>query len=241
MCIRDRIVDDGAVAGPSRVEVFHDDEVEEADEQPAPFSTELLKVTREGSTRNSGIIDQHRFRVRIDTRRIFNGNRDINDVLVAVIHSVIEQVREVVTYREYTLRAGFLFTDRNGGQFHIRIPHEEISRPNLAQYLSDRFLELFQSGDQAMLDDFIVDVQICHNPEGNGPIDPSSVNFIHPYVNKVHLSIYNDNREITTSVGCWFRAIAAVSYTHHHVPVSYTHLRAHETPEHLVCRLLLEK
>src|SRR5678815_2308535 len=28
------------------------------------------------------------------------------------------------------------------------------------------------------------------------------------------------------------------SYT---IPVSYTHLRAHETPEHLVCRLLLEK
>ena len=36
-------------------------------------------------------------------------------------------------------------------------------------------------------------------------------------------------------------------YTHKHidmddiVTVSYTHLRAHETPEHLVCRLLLEK
>src|SRR5678815_6015786 len=26
-----------------------------------------------------------------------------------------------------------------------------------------------------------------------------------------------------------------------YLPVSYTHLRAHETPEHLVCRLLLEK
>ena len=26
-----------------------------------------------------------------------------------------------------------------------------------------------------------------------------------------------------------------------YAPVSYTHLRAHETPEHLVCRLLLEK
>ena len=25
------------------------------------------------------------------------------------------------------------------------------------------------------------------------------------------------------------------------IPFSYTHLRAHETPEHLVCRLLLEK
>src|SRR5678815_3894388 len=25
------------------------------------------------------------------------------------------------------------------------------------------------------------------------------------------------------------------------IPLNYTHLRAHETPEHLVCRLLLEK
>src|SRR5678815_3870556 len=30
-------------------------------------------------------------------------------------------------------------------------------------------------------------------------------------------------------------------YTYTINPVSYTHLRAHETPEHLVCRLLLEK
>src|SRR5678815_6041650 len=30
-------------------------------------------------------------------------------------------------------------------------------------------------------------------------------------------------------------------YTNDMEPVSYTHLRAHETPEHLVCRLLLEK
>ena len=28
---------------------------------------------------------------------------------------------------------------------------------------------------------------------------------------------------------------------HSPISVSYTHLRAHETPEHLVCRLLLEK
>ena len=37
----------------------------------------------------------------------------------------------------------------------------------------------------------------------------------------------------------------ALIYAHYDVqppdPVSYTHLRAHETPEHLVCRLLLEK
>src|SRR5678816_4812043 len=32
-----------------------------------------------------------------------------------------------------------------------------------------------------------------------------------------------------------------ISHSLKSIPVSYTHLRAHETPEHLVCRLLLEK
>eukprot|EP00658_Telonema_sp_P-2_P051673 TRINITY_DN39781_c0_g1_i1.p1 TRINITY_DN39781_c0_g1~~TRINITY_DN39781_c0_g1_i1.p1 ORF type:complete len:123 (+),score=28.70 TRINITY_DN39781_c0_g1_i1:200-568(+) len=35
--------------------------------------------------------------------------------------------------------------------------------------------------------------------------------------------------------------VAAMPPVHHSKSVSYTHLRAHETPEHLVCRLLLEK
>src|SRR5678815_5960607 len=34
---------------------------------------------------------------------------------------------------------------------------------------------------------------------------------------------------------------AVVASSGQYGPVSYTHLRAHETPEHLVCRLLLEK
>eukprot|EP00658_Telonema_sp_P-2_P038594 TRINITY_DN27651_c0_g1_i2.p1 TRINITY_DN27651_c0_g1~~TRINITY_DN27651_c0_g1_i2.p1 ORF type:complete len:105 (-),score=22.74 TRINITY_DN27651_c0_g1_i2:83-397(-) len=42
---------------------------------------------------------------------------------------------------------------------------------------------------------------------------------------------------------CWF---GVATDTPNSIPattaaVSYTHLRAHETPEHLVCRLLLEK
>ena len=36
------------------------------------------------------------------------------------------------------------------------------------------------------------------------------------------------------TIGLWIKANGTS-------PVSYTHLRAHETPEHLVCRLLLEK
>src|SRR5678815_762264 len=35
--------------------------------------------------------------------------------------------------------------------------------------------------------------------------------------------------------------IAVSSHSDYPLAVSYTHLRAHETPEHLVCRLLLEK
>eukprot|EP00658_Telonema_sp_P-2_P043735 TRINITY_DN3162_c0_g1_i2.p2 TRINITY_DN3162_c0_g1~~TRINITY_DN3162_c0_g1_i2.p2 ORF type:complete len:126 (+),score=22.18 TRINITY_DN3162_c0_g1_i2:541-918(+) len=37
------------------------------------------------------------------------------------------------------------------------------------------------------------------------------------------------------------RGRVALSKVHRIESVSYTHLRAHETPEHLVCRLLLEK
>eukprot|EP00658_Telonema_sp_P-2_P064799 TRINITY_DN540_c0_g1_i28.p1 TRINITY_DN540_c0_g1~~TRINITY_DN540_c0_g1_i28.p1 ORF type:complete len:148 (-),score=36.33 TRINITY_DN540_c0_g1_i28:69-512(-) len=37
------------------------------------------------------------------------------------------------------------------------------------------------------------------------------------------------------------RKLAHFRHPDPYIPVSYTHLRAHETPEHLVCRLLLEK
>eukprot|EP00658_Telonema_sp_P-2_P013720 TRINITY_DN15200_c0_g1_i1.p1 TRINITY_DN15200_c0_g1~~TRINITY_DN15200_c0_g1_i1.p1 ORF type:complete len:116 (+),score=22.13 TRINITY_DN15200_c0_g1_i1:138-485(+) len=45
---------------------------------------------------------------------------------------------------------------------------------------------------------------------------------------------------------CWkwaetYTAQPALHFMDWIAPVSYTHLRAHETPEHLVCRLLLEK
>src|SRR5678815_3695439 len=38
---------------------------------------------------------------------------------------------------------------------------------------------------------------------------------------------------------CRFTILQLSHSTHYLLPVSYTHLRAHETPEHLVCRLLL--
>eukprot|EP00658_Telonema_sp_P-2_P007772 TRINITY_DN1288_c0_g1_i2.p3 TRINITY_DN1288_c0_g1~~TRINITY_DN1288_c0_g1_i2.p3 ORF type:complete len:122 (-),score=24.46 TRINITY_DN1288_c0_g1_i2:39-404(-) len=43
------------------------------------------------------------------------------------------------------------------------------------------------------------------------------------------------NRSHRAAIGCAGTPVLCVD------TVSYTHLRAHETPEHLVCRLLLEK
>eukprot|EP00658_Telonema_sp_P-2_P036290 TRINITY_DN26284_c0_g1_i2.p1 TRINITY_DN26284_c0_g1~~TRINITY_DN26284_c0_g1_i2.p1 ORF type:complete len:103 (+),score=19.24 TRINITY_DN26284_c0_g1_i2:455-763(+) len=46
----------------------------------------------------------------------------------------------------------------------------------------------------------------------------------------------------TATARCTARPVTLlVQALHCHESVSYTHLRAHETPEHLVCRLLLEK
>eukprot|EP00658_Telonema_sp_P-2_P014970 TRINITY_DN15719_c0_g1_i1.p1 TRINITY_DN15719_c0_g1~~TRINITY_DN15719_c0_g1_i1.p1 ORF type:complete len:140 (-),score=34.80 TRINITY_DN15719_c0_g1_i1:30-449(-) len=51
-------------------------------------------------------------------------------------------------------------------------------------------------------------------------------------------SMARRRRESCTSVDTFARLVIAVRTEG---AVSYTHLRAHETPEHLVCRLLLEK
>src|SRR5678816_3996225 len=48
-------------------------------------------------------------------------------------------------------------------------------------------------------------------------------------------------RATSTKAALTFSARATCASTLVHTPVPYTHLRAHETPEHLVCRLLLAK
>ena len=47
--------------------------------------------------------------------------------------------------------------------------------------------------------------------------------------------------DLRTAITEWLAEGTASGATGGVISVSYTHLRAHETPEHLVCRLLLEK
>ena len=62
----------------------------------------------------------------------------------------------------------------------------------------------------------------------------------------IHGSIYPYNFITAKPAGTSLAQVASLIKEERSVPdaevaVSYTHLRAHETPEHLVCRLLLEK
>ncbi|CZR95036.1 hypothetical protein CDFC105_34153 [Clostridioides difficile] len=54
---------------------------------------------------------------------------------------------------------------------------------------------------------------------------------------------YMDKKGITDEecLPDFFVTAMNIGYEERINTVSYTHLRAHETPEHLVCRLLLEK
>src|SRR5678816_1351749 len=64
---------------------------------------------------------------------------------------------------------------------------------------------------------------VSYPPEGQTPIPDSVVTFA---------NLLKQNGYATAAFGKW-----GLGYI---TTVSYTHLRAHETPEHLVCRLLLE-
>eukprot|EP00658_Telonema_sp_P-2_P005235 TRINITY_DN11962_c0_g1_i1.p1 TRINITY_DN11962_c0_g1~~TRINITY_DN11962_c0_g1_i1.p1 ORF type:complete len:112 (-),score=25.69 TRINITY_DN11962_c0_g1_i1:94-429(-) len=55
------------------------------------------------------------------------------------------------------------------------------------------------------------------------------------------LHSYTHHNVGTTIISCSRVAAWKSLFPFNFISVSYTHLRAHETPEHLVCRLLLEK
>src|SRR5678816_2112918 len=80
---------------------------------------------------------------------------------------------------------------------------------------------------------------------GNKPFEIYFSELQHKYPH-IHLHYFQSNVEgelINELQGIGFEYDGIIfnpgGYTH--TSVSYTHLRAHETPEHLVCRLLLEK
>src|SRR5678816_1498708 len=57
----------------------------------------------------------------------------------------------------------------------------------------------------------------------------------------VIIDVFRATSTIATALYNGAEKIIPVAGVEDCISVSYTHLRAHETPEHLVCRLLLEK
>src|SRR5678815_6106380 len=75
-------------------------------------------------------------------------------------------------------------------------------------------------------------------------VDPSTFRFSHEIdAAPPGLSVMIVDMAVLSNSRADLGDLRIVDSTDHQVPypVSYTHLRAHETPEHLVCRLLLEK
>src|SRR5678815_5915895 len=71
-----------------------------------------------------------------------------------------------------------------------------------------------------------------------------SSNRVHAFFDSFHsicLTIISDPINVNVITGIPRVNVDGILLTVYSNAVSYTHLRAHETPEHLVCRLLLEK
>src|SRR5450759_1422315 len=58
------------------------------------------------------------------------------------------------------------------------------------------------------------------------------------FINTVGFTIFYT---VAATIGKFALGVWLALLLNHHIPVSYTHLRAHETRHDLVCRLLLEK
>src|SRR5678816_299198 len=91
--------------------------------------------------------------------------------------------------------------------------------------------------------------------DSTSPVKPPSVNMKRkPHANSIGVSKVSEPFHVVATQLTTFTpvgtAMIMVAYMKNSCPVtgmptvytvSHTHLRAHETPEHLVCRLLLEK
>src|SRR5678815_5185973 len=89
-----------------------------------------------------------------------------------------------------------------------------------------------------------MDVLAAYVAAGGSVHDAAELVGIRPSTVKRHLADVRARSGLTTEQLIYVGRAAGwlvVPILEREGPVSYTHLRAHETPEHLVCRLLLEK
>src|SRR5678815_1713750 len=90
----------------------------------------------------------------------------------------------------------------------------------------------------------LLDYQIAHLPVSSGSIFSTALVITSRCATVVFLCSPTSTRGVDPARSCRARAPAVTTNSNElesllrSITVSYTHLRAHETPEHLVCRLL---
>ena len=95
---------------------------------------------------------------------------------------------------------------------------------------------------QSMCTSFLGELMLGQHQLGTSTI-VSRGNLTSPTTDTVKAALYLASATINAGTTAYTATgeVSGTNYTAGGVTVSYTHLRAHETPEHLVCRLLLEK
>src|SRR5678815_5781275 len=89
--------------------------------------------------------------------------------------------------------------------------------------------------------DGLLDIYICNSGDIKGDNKENEL-----YINQGDLTFKEEAKQFGLNDPGYTTHVSFFDYDLDgdldcYIPVSYTHLRAHETPEHLVCRLLLEK
>src|SRR5678815_4799588 len=161
-----------------------------------------------------------------------------------VVSEVINAILQDLDYDGARMRVGINFTfgdDQSPDRkYYVNISYRDIMDNIGVKEMMRRLEGSFQSGDKASFTKFKVVATVFMLAKGKGDdcetgaFEPRNLSFKHRYISKVHLE--------KGAVGCAFKAVVLFrKIARECIAVSYTHLRAHETPEHLVCRLLLEK
>src|SRR5678816_1479294 len=117
---------------------------------------------------------------------------------------------------------------------------QTLPKPEIA-YLAALFHDIAKGrgGDHSQLG--AVDAESFCLEQGLSRYDARLVSWL--VQNHLELSVTAQKQDISDPevINAFARRVGDETHLDYLYAVSYTHLRAHETPEHLVCRLLLEK
>eukprot|EP00658_Telonema_sp_P-2_P013159 TRINITY_DN14989_c0_g1_i3.p1 TRINITY_DN14989_c0_g1~~TRINITY_DN14989_c0_g1_i3.p1 ORF type:complete len:201 (+),score=78.61 TRINITY_DN14989_c0_g1_i3:120-722(+) len=163
-------------------------------------------------------------------------NRVLGDASWTRLEPPSDDKQRIQAHLEYVLRV--LQDGSDGGQRRgilelLQSYIQEGAFPEHSSFFGD------EERCPLFIDDAGVPCAVAHLMQGTGG------QAVAAQVNQEWRRWYVEDFDLESELGrqvlAWAASVQLTPTELAMIPVSYTHLRAHETPEHLVCRLLLEK